>query len=209
MSYVDRVRFGRAGMHETNREALIQRAERINEQSMETKLRLEQVTDEVKVTEAAIADRSAAVSTINKDVVDAAVHSYIYVQQITLADLVDSFDGSGGSLSAAPEVYASVLVGSASDEVDELRAERQDTERLGKELASEQARLAALGKQLETETVAITKVRAELATPALKVSGELVQLVADEGRRREEAEAARARADAERQRQELARMAEK
>lgn len=86
---------------------------------------------------------------------------------------------------------------------------QEDTEHLGKELASKQARLTALGTQLEAETVAISKVQAELATLALKVNGELVQLVADEARRREEAEAARARADAERQRQALARIAEK
>ena len=161
------------------------------------------------MTEAAIGDRSEAVSAINKNVVDAVLNSYVQGQQSVLADFVDSFAGSGPSLSTAREVYASVLVGSAADKVDELRAARQDTERLGKELASKQARLTALGTQLETETVSITKVQAELATLALKVNGELVQLVADEARRREEAEAARARADAERQRQELVRAAEK
>ena len=191
------------------REGLIQRAERINEQSKATRLKLDQVAAEVKVTEAAIGARSEAVSAINRNVADVVINSYVHGQQSVLADFVDSFAGSGPSLATAREVYASVLVGSAADKVDELRAARQDTERLGKELASKQARLTALGTQLETETVAITKVQAELATLALKVNGELVQLVADEARRREEAEAARARADAERQRQELVRAAEK
>ncbi len=191
------------------REGLIQRAERINEQSKATKLKLDQVAAEVKVTEAAIGARSEAVSAINRNVADVVINSYVHGQQSVLADFVDSSAGSGSSLATAREVYASVMVGSAADKVDELRAARQDTERLGKELASKQARLTALGTQLETETVAITKVQAELATLALKVNGELVQLVADEARRREEAEAARARADAERQRQELVRAAEK
>jgi peptidoglycan DL-endopeptidase CwlO len=191
------------------REALIQRAERLNEQSKATKLELDLVSVEVKVTEAAVGAQSETVSAINKNVVDIALNSYIYGEQSMLTDLVGSFTGSGPSVSAAREGYASMLVGSASDKVDELRAVRQDTERLGKELASKQERLTTLGTQLQNETLAITKVQAELATLALTVNGELVQLVADEARRREEAEAARARADAERQRQELARIAEK
>jgi cell wall-associated NlpC family hydrolase len=191
------------------REALIQRAERLNEQSKATKLELDLVSAEVKVTEAAVSAQSETVSAINRNVVDVALNSYIYGEQSMLTDLVDSFNGSGPSVSAAREGYASMLVGSASDKVDELRAVRQDTERLGKELSSKQERLTTLGTQLQNETLAITKVQAELATLALKVNGELVQLVADEARRREEAEAARARADAERQRQELARIAEK
>ena len=191
------------------REALIQRAERINEQSKATKLELDLLSAEVTVTEVAVGAQSEAVSAINKNIVDVAINSYVYGEQSQLTDLVDTFNGSGPSLLAAREGYASMLVGSASDKIDELRASRQDTERLGKELASKQERLTKLGAQLQTETAAVTKVQAELATLALKVNGELVQLVADEARRREEAEAARARADAERQRQELVRAAEK
>ena len=191
------------------REALIQRAERLNEQSKATKLELDLLSAEVKVTEAAVGAQSEAVSVINKNIVDVAINSYIYGEQSQLTDLVDTFNGSGPSLLAAREGYASMLVGSASDKIDELRASRQDTERLGKELASKRERLTKLDAQLRTETAAVTKVQAELATLALKVNGELVQLVAEEARRREEAEAARASAEAERQRQELARIAEK
>ena len=191
------------------REALIQRAERLNEQSKATKLELDLLSADVTVTEAAVGAQSEAVSVINKNIVDVAINSYIYGEQSQLTDLVDTFNGSGPSLLAAREGYASMLVGSASDKIDELRASRQDTERLGKELASKRERLTKLDAQLRTETAAVTKVQAELATLALKVNGELVQLVAEEARRREEAEAAQASAEAERQRQELARIAEK
>lgn len=190
------------------RESLIQRGERVNEQSKATKRSIEQVSDEIGATQSAVTAGSETVAAINRDVVKVVINSYVYGQQGPVAGLVRSFDGSGPSLEAAREGYASLIVGSAADSVDEVRAARQDAERLEQRLTTQQAKLSTLNTQLENETVVIEKIQADLTALASKVNGELVQLVADEARQREEAEAARARADADRQRKELARLAE-
>jgi peptidoglycan DL-endopeptidase CwlO len=190
------------------RESLIQRAEQLNEQSKATKLDLDRTTAEVAVSAAAVAQTSAEVSSLQNDLVGVTIKSYMYGEQGSFAELLVSVDGSGSSNAAAREGYASVLVGSATDKVDELRAARQDTERISRDLTSKQTRLTTLSTKLNTERSAVTKTQAELVVLATKVNGELVQLVADETRRREEAEAAKARAEADRQRKELARRAE-
>lgn len=190
------------------RESLIQRAERVNEQSNATKRSIEQVSAEISVTQAAVASRSETVDAINRDVAKVVIDSFVNGQQAQVAGLLSSFDGSGPALEAAREGYASLMAGSAADIVDEVRAARQDSERLGQRLTVQQAKLSTLNTQLENETAAIGKLQADLSALSLKVNGELVQLVADEIRQHEEAEAARARADADRQRKELVRLAE-
>jgi peptidoglycan DL-endopeptidase CwlO len=189
-------------------EALIRKGDQLNEKSKATKFKLDEVSREVSVAEVALARRSAEVSSLTGAVTHVVVKSYVYGEQDQFSDLLGSLEGTPGSNASARDGYSSVLVGSATDKVDELRAARQDAERLSRDLTDRQTRLTNLAAQLKTEKEAVVKTEAELAVLATKVTGELAQLVAEETRKRAEAEAARARAEAEAQRKELARRAE-
>jgi peptidoglycan DL-endopeptidase CwlO len=189
-------------------EALIRKGDQLNEKSKATKFKLDEVSREVSVAEVALARRSAEVSSLTGAVTHVVVKSYVYGEQDQFSDLLGSLEGTPGSNASARDGYSSVLVGSATDKVDELRAARQDAERLSRDLTDRQTRLTNLAAQLKTEKEAVVKTEAELAVLATKVTGELAQLVAEETRKRAEADAARARAEAEAQRKELARRLE-
>jgi peptidoglycan DL-endopeptidase CwlO len=189
------------------RDELVQTAERLNEESKATKAKLDKVTTEVKQAEVDLAARGDALSTLQGNVSRVAVKAYIYGDSGDVASLV-ALGSDDPSAAAARDGYASVIAGSASDTVDAMRAARDDTDRLRSTLTGRQESLGALTTKLELQRAAVVKTQGELTALAGKVNGELVQLVADETRRREEAAAAKAKAEIERQRVESVRRAE-
>jgi peptidoglycan DL-endopeptidase CwlO len=189
------------------RDELVQTAERLNEESKETKAKLDKVAIEVKQAELELAARGDALTTLQDNVSRVAVKAYIYGDSGDVASLV-ALGSDDPSAAAARDGYASVIAGSASDTVDAMRAARDDTERLRSTLTARQQNLSALTTKLEQQRAGVAKTQGELATLAGKVNGELVQLVAEETRRREEAAAAKAKAEIERQRAAETRRAE-
>jgi peptidoglycan DL-endopeptidase CwlO len=190
-------------------ERLVQRGEVLNERSKASKLKLDQLAADLATTKTAIASRTEEVTGIQKDVVAFAVNTYIYGQHGAISEVVDGLTADGLATAAGREGYAALIIGSANDQVDQLRAVRQDTERLNRDLSSKEAQWTKLDAQIASEQADIVQIKDDLAKLSTKVSGELVQLVERETRQREEAAAAKARADIERQRQDFAKAAER
>jgi peptidoglycan DL-endopeptidase CwlO len=190
------------------RDELVQTAERLNEESKATKAKLDKVAIEVKQAEVDLDARGDALTTLQGNVSKVAVKAYIYGDSGDVASLV-ALGSDDPSAAAARDGYASVIAGSAADTVDAMRTARDDTDRLRGALTARQQSLSALTTKLEQQRAGVAKTQTDLVALEAKVNGELVQLVAEETRRREEAAAAKAKADIERQRAEEVRRAEK
>ncbi len=166
------------------------------------------MTIDIKRVETDLADRNGSLDTLSTMVGRAAVKNYVYEGQGSSSNIVVTIGSSNAADAAERQGYASALVGSVVDAVDRLQAARDDTDTLRRDLAERLRKQALLKEKLDSATTTVTANQTKLSLLAVKVNGELVQLVAEEEQRQREAAAARAQAEVDRQRAELAKQAE-
>ena len=180
----------------TQRQQLVQTAERLSEESKAAEETLAGLNAELATTGNALAERDASLSLMNSEVASFALKSYIFGRGAGELDIVSGMDAINAS--AVKEGYSAALLGSAGDAVDVIRAARQDIDRIAKDLAVKQQRQIQLKERISTNQAKVTETQAKLDDIARHLNAELAVLVADEEAKQEQARMLRERQAAER-----------
>jgi peptidoglycan DL-endopeptidase CwlO len=165
-------------------------AEKINASVEE----LATIDKDVGVAEVQLGAQEAAIAKLGTQAFQFAVNSYVLGSESNGLGTILAPGGIGND-SAQRDGYSSVLLGGTADMTDQVKAVRQDTDRIKVSLLAKQKRQAELKASLVNDQAEIEKARAELVAIEQQNDAALTQAVKDAEeaeRKRLEAQAAEA-----------------
>jgi cell wall-associated NlpC family hydrolase len=165
-------------------------AEKINASVEE----LATIDKDVGVAEVQLGAQEAAIAKLGSQAFQFAVNSYVLGSESNGLGTILAPGGIGND-SAQRDGYSSVLLGGTADMTDQVKAVRQDTDRIKVSLLVKQKRQAELKASLVTDQAEIEKARAEIEALEKQNDAALTQAVKDAEeaeRKRLEAQAAEA-----------------
>ena len=163
------------------REQLVQKAERLNEESKAAEDKLATLSVDISAAGVALNQQTTNLGDMQRSLADVALRTYLFGQAPQAIDILA--DPGGLNEYTVREGYAGTFIGAGNDAIDTVRATQQDIERATKALDVKNKTQADLVSSLNLSRANVTKTQAELATLATKVDGELTVLVEEEARR--------------------------
>jgi peptidoglycan DL-endopeptidase CwlO len=135
-------------------QALHEDAERLAEQQNAVQVELDELAADVGALETKLVAQSDEISTLNTKLSQFAISTYKYGDLTTGLTTVI---GSVGNEAGQREGYSSVILGGANDVTDQMKAVREDTTKLQKDLLAKQAKQAKLQTSLAQKIESIAK----------------------------------------------------
>jgi len=177
-------------------------AERSAERYNQARSEMARLDDQIAQVKAKLDAQDGQIGQLNDRLAKFAVQTYMYGDQdggITALLATDD----GASSIAQRRGYSPVVLGTNVDVADELKATRQDTDKLKAELAAKQAQQAKLAKSLEASRQAAAKASDDATKLLASTNANLKKAVAEEQARRKAAAEAAAAAEQARRTAEL------
>ena len=184
------------------RDRMNKEAERLAEQYNQARVELAKLNAQIDGVKAQLDAQDGQLGDLNGRLAKFALQSYMYGDQASgLGALLTSDDAVANV--AQRRGYSPVVLGSSVDVADELKAVRQDTDRLKQDLAAKEAKQTKLTAQIKGQGEAAKKA-SEAATKSLVgVNADLATAVKEEEARRQAELARQAAAEAARRAAEL------
>lgn len=169
--------------------------ELLGEELAEAETEVADLTESVAAAEARLAETAAATKSVQDEVRDRAVESYVRGGDLATAD---DLAGAGGD-SAVAETYLESINGNRQDTLDQLRALRLDESARRSELEATEAEATRARDAVAQRKLDVATLLAQRTEIRKQIDGELATLIAEEQRRRADEEAKRVRDELARQ----------
>jgi peptidoglycan DL-endopeptidase CwlO len=166
-------------------DALDEQAGRLDEDYLEARLRLADVTQRVTDAEVDVVETEGQMRLTSRRAAQWAVRAY--VDRSAGAGMVDLFVGGADGTAAYRAGYADFAQGNDRDLADALAASAEDLDRARLRLQEQKDEQRALNAQLEQQREELEATIAETEVLQRRVQGELSRLVAEERARRQRA----------------------
>ena len=186
----------------TEREVLIEQAERLSQEQLRVEAELESLGGLISVTSAELGRQEAAVGQLREQLSEVAVRAYLFGSS---SNGLNGLLRDGVSADAAVrDGYTAVLIGDRTDLMDLYRAGAEDGRKQRDALVAAQAKQKAALSAVEQATDAAERVKNDLEALEAQVTTELRDLVAAESLRQAREAEARERSAAQQRARELA-----
>ena len=185
----------------TEREVLVEKAERLSQERVRQAGELEVVNAQLSWAGTVLGRQEAAASDLQVRIRTMVVNSYVYGSASTGLNALLSQGASSDS--SARFGYSSSVLGDRNDLLDQYQATSQDRRKQRDELAVVQRRQTELATSLEAAASSLVKTQSQLAALELTVGVELQALVAAEQVRLAREAELRAQAETERRARQL------
>jgi peptidoglycan DL-endopeptidase CwlO len=172
--------------YEATSEALNEESEKLAEKQNAVQAELDALTAEVGVVETKLLAQGDAIVALNGKLSQFAVSTYKYGD---LTSGLATVFGSVGNEAGQRDGYSSVILGGATDVTDQMRAVRDDTGKLQRDLLAKQAKQQKLTASIAKSQAVLDKKKVQIDALQKGASAELKVAIVERQRARERAEA--------------------